>query len=582
MASSSTVYGLESLLGSRFTLLDSIRDAGFLGQGSGNDYGQGVLDNALFFFTTNYEPTNPSAARPYPVKFMWIGSPLGTNDATDTFNIYVADVNPDNFAPGVAPSTNQATSWLVNPRLVLSVAQAKSDVINWFDANYPGGATGGVGNSNTGSNTTYGTLAGGTSAVGNISGVNSIDGQFWPIYDYVDNTVLLYFSFKTPNCNTLSIYCYKLTDTEFSSPATSNEFLGGLYAPGWTPVNPFFSANADVLSSHRFSICSPDPLAVQPRIKGLQNGVFMYSYGVIDGVTPDHGRAVSGSIITDLHTSPLSPGIVTQTQSTSFTNIGEQYFTPDKLGSIFAANAVAAPMPGYACIYNTPMMIDRRYTKSSPPPGYSSSGVYISAMQLRVMYYNPESGIGFGSEPIRMTQTPQVLGTCRAQFTDLPDGKTKIIYANFSWDQYLNLAYEYVRTDVLSPSKQRKIQFTGDGKESNSRVFYTYGKKKMHLRTVIWPVKRGLADSNSLSAIQNTFQIVGAGNADPSNGAPFGMPPYIGSKYFTVSRALGASSGWSNAMPVTEVTIEDLDAYVFVNSLGPGTAAWIEAAVFDE
>jgi hypothetical protein len=57
---------------------------------------------------------------------------------------------------------------------------------------------------------------------------SSIDGQFWPIYDYVDNSILLYFSIKTPNPNTQSIYCYKTTDTEIRSPLTSSQFLGGL------------------------------------------------------------------------------------------------------------------------------------------------------------------------------------------------------------------------------------------------------------------------------------------------------------------------------------------------------------------
>ena len=580
--SSSTIVPLEDLIGTRFTLLDSIRDTSFLGTPGSptTDFGLGITDNPLFFFTTYYEPTSASTPRPYPTKCMWLGSPQGTNDLNDLFGIYVADVVPENFAPGVTPNTGgPSTSWLVNPRLLLSPLQAGTDIVNWFDANYPGGASGGVGSGNSGSNTTYGTLAGGTSAPGNVSrminaAAASLDGQFWPIYDYVDNSVLLYFSVKTGNCNTLSIYCYKIADSEFGTPATSSEFLGGLLVSGWTNIGKTHDAN--LLSSHRFSILSPDPLAVQPRLKGTQNAVFMYSYGTIDGVTADHGRVVVGSIVSDIHTNPLNPRIVKQQQSTVNALIGETYYTPDKLGSIFAANAVDAPTPGYVCIYNTPMQIDRRYAGMTVPPGYSSSGVYISSMQLRVMYYNPESGIGFGSEPLRITQSPSVLGTCRPQFTDLPDGKTKIIYANFSWDQYLNLAYEYLRTDALSPARHKKIRLQPAA--IGNVTCYTYGKRKMLVRATI----RGKNKLNNLSAHQNILQIVGAANADTSNGAPFGMPPYIGSKYVHVTRTLGVSPQSSGNYSVTEFTIEDLDAYTFINQLGIGTAVDLSLYLLDD
>lgn len=573
------ILPLEDLIGTRFTLLDSVRDAGFLsGNNTGQDFGLGILDNPLFVFTSTFTP-NPSSPgtftttpRPYPNKFFWLGSPSGTNDLTDVFNIYVADVNPDQFAPGVSPAPDGGVtdSWLVNPRLVLSFTQAKGDIVTWFDANYPGGASGGVGSSNTGTNSTYGTLASGSSAVGNISGSPSLDGQFWPIYDLVDNTVLLYFSVKTPNVNTLSIYCYKLTDTEFGSPASSSEFLGGLFAPGWVVnLNAIFTQGATLFSSHRFSIVSPDPLTILPRPKGTQNAVFMYCYGAIDGISPDHGRNVTASVVVDIHTNPLSPavavgstgaippGSVAGLQSSL---VGEEYYTPDKLGSIFAANAVDAPTPGYVCIYNTPLQIDRRplsatYTKNSP---------VLSAMQLRVMYYNPSSGMAFGSDPIRMTQTPQILGTCRAQFTDLPDGKTKIIYANFSWDQYLNLAYEYTPNDALSPRKQRQLRVF----ESvvGSAMVYTYGKNKMTVRSVIPPG----AASNSLSANANILQLVGGENFDPENGFNFGAPPFIGSKYIHQENAFGWSSVTNPLSPSTEFVVDELDSYVAVLSIGKG------------
>jgi hypothetical protein len=572
MSGSGSIPPLEDLIGTRFVMLDSIRDSAFLGQGSGNDYGLGITDNPLFFFTSYYVPGNPTQPRLYPIKLFWIGSPAGTNDKTDTFNIYVADVVPENFYPGAPPNTGgPSSSWLVNPRLVLSATQAKSDIINWFDANYPGGASGGVGNGNSGSNTTYGTLAGGNSAVGNVSGMDSLDGQFWPIYDYVDNSVLLYFSIKTPNCNTLSIYCYKTTDTEFTSPLGSSQFLGGLYAPGWTTVFPRFTQNAYLLSSHRFSILSPDPLTVIPRAAGTQNAVFLYSYGVIDGSTPDHGRVVAGSIVYDIHTNPLSPGI-SLTRGTTGTpivssQVGEHFYTPDKLGSIVAANSVDSSTPGYVCVYNSPLEIDRRHTSSIPP-----GTIILSEMALRLLYYNPASGVSFGADALRVTQTPQVLGTCRAQFTDLPDGKTKLIYANFSWDQYLNLGYEYFEPEALSPRRQSKIRLAATGAITSvpSITCYTYSKKRMQVRIIT------RANSSNLSSIVNAIQITGAALDDPNNGFAFGYNPFVGSKYVHQEGLFSAG-----APPITEFNIENLDPYVTISAVGPGKTPFIYVDLVD-
>ena len=558
MSGSGSIPPLEDLIGTRFVMLDSIRDSAFLGQGSGNDYGLGITDNPLFFFTSYYVPGNPTQPRLYPIKLFWIGSPAGTNDKTDTFNIYVADVVPENFYPGAPPNTGgPSSSWLVNPRLVLSPQQAGTDIINWFDANYPGGASGGVGNGNSGSNTTYGTLAGGNSAVGNVSRMKtsdaSLDGQFWPIYDYVDNSVLLYFSIKTPNCNTLSIYCYKTTDTEFTSPLGSSQFLGGLYQGGWNVVDTSFTQNALVLSSHRFSILSPDPLTVLPRSAGTQNAVFLYSYGVLDGLTADHGRSVTGSVVMDIHGSPLNPGISSPPAGLNTNNqIAETYYTPDKLGSIFPANTLDAPSAGYACIYNTPLQIDRRA---------GTHGIVLSAMQFRLMYYHPVAGISFGSDPLRITQTPQVLGTCRAQFTDFPDGKTKIVYANFSWDQYLNLSYEYVPPDLYSPKRQSRIK-TVVHFSNNTLLCYSYGKRKMRVTLH----RDSMKGSNNLTGNLNAVEVVGGTNADPSNGFSLGAKRgFADSKFIHFEQVFSTAS-----TPITEFTLEGLYPYVRFNALGPG------------
>lgn len=562
---------LQPLIGTRFTLLDSIRDAAFLGQGSGEDYGLGVTDNPLFFFTTYYVPGEPTTPRSYPIKLFWIGSPSGDISYSDeAFNIYVADVVPDNFYPGAVPNTGgPSSSWLVNPRLVLSISQAKTDITTWFDANYPGGATNGVGNGNSGSNDTYGTLAGGSSAVGNVTGIGvpGLEGQFWPIYDLVDNSVILYFSVKTPNCNTLSIYAYKDYDSEFSSPLGSSQFLGGCYAPGWTNVNAAFTDDATLLSSHRFSIVSPDPLSVNPRVSGTQNAVFLYSYGVVNGTTSDHGRILNGSVVTDIHNYPLSPGIAL-TEVTSGSPIvsqlvGEHFYTPDKLGSIFAANAVDSATPGYMCVFNAPAQIDRRN-------GTNSTGsVVLSEMILRVAYYDPSSGLAFGNDALLVAQTPEVLGTCRPQVTDLPDGKTKILYANFSWDQYLNCDYAYIEPDALSPRNQSKIRVasTGGNTYANPVTVYTYGKKKMLVRFLQQTA------SNNLENNPSAIQIIGAAMSDTSNGFSFGYNPFVGSKFLHSEGLFSNAAGISNTRPLTEFTVEDLDAYIMIQALGASTAA---------
>jgi len=567
--SNSSIPPLEDLIGTRFLMLDSVRDSAFLGTpgSQSTDLGLGITDNPLFVFTSYYTTgmlPGGTTPRPYPIKLFWLGSPLGTNDLTDEFGIFVGDVVPVNFVPGAPPNTGgPSTSWLVNPRLVLSSAQAKTDITSWFNANYPGGAAAGVGLSNTGTNSTYGTLAGGTSAVGNVAGITPIDGQYWPIYDYVDNSILLYFSVKVPNCNTLSLYCYKQKDSEMSTPLGSSQFLGGLFAPAWTTVDTSSTLGANLLSSHRFSILSPDPLVSNPRGAGTQGAVFVYAYGVLDGVTSDHGGSITGSVVNDLHGHPLAPGLALTTPATSGSPpivaqlSGGNFYPVDKLGTIFTADSVDAPTPGYACIFNAPSQTDRRN-------GSATNKVVISAMDLRVLYYNPATaGISFGAEAIRTSLTPEILGTCRGQFTDLPDGKTKILYANFSWDQYLNLAYEYVRPDALSPKRQSKIRLITSGAGTLPVTqLYTYSKKKMQVRLV------NFGASNDPTDLSKTLMIKveGGENDDTSNGFSFGFPTFLGPQYIHADYSFSFST-LKNQSPssITQFSVDDLDPFVAIS-----------------
>ena len=95
-------------VGGRFILLDPVRDANFLNKPTtdalGNtipDMGLGVVDNGIFVYTSQ---TLNGAPRPYPIKFFWLGSPAGTNDANDNFSIFMADVDESAFKPGAQAS----------------------------------------------------------------------------------------------------------------------------------------------------------------------------------------------------------------------------------------------------------------------------------------------------------------------------------------------------------------------------------------------------------------------------------------------------------------------------------------------
>ena len=494
----------KNVYGARHVLLDSIRDTDFLSQssivnpvankaGSYNDAGLGVVDEFKFVFIGYINPTTGNP-RQYPVKAFWIGSPLGTNDATDTFSIYMADVDSEAFYPGA-----KASEWLLNPRLVLHWLQALNipslaptngwnsslpvgDVISWFDANYPyttTAAVNGVGQETPAGqgNSTYGTLSNNTNitAKGNVQH-NTIDGEVWPVYDLVDNSLLLYFSIKTPNTNTLSIYAYKLPNPEVPSPATSSQFLGGLYSSGWFTQAIGASSSGNLFSSHRFSILSTDPLQTFPAVAGQQSAVMAHSCGQFGGNGPDHGSFLFAGVVTDIHGHPLSPGNTTTSSSVLIDTYG--VYPIDKIGSISACPPTGNLDPGYVITYNTPSARDAR---ASGPAG----AVILSAMQIRECYYNPVGCFAFPRSPLIATTDPIIRGTCRPQVTNYPDGVPKIIYANWFIDNHLQIAYEYVDNNYLSPDRQKRMQVFPTSAVANYVLFYLWGKSKIHLRGLV-------------------------------------------------------------------------------------------------
>ena len=554
--------------GTRYVLLDSSRDSDFLNSASitnpdgSHDGGLGIVDNPLFFYTSATDPKG-GGPRQYPNKFLWIGTPKGTNDATDTFSIYVADVNKTTFYPG-AP----ASAWLVNPRLVLHISQAKKDVINWFDSNYPGGAISGKGIYNSGSNNTYGKLLGSNPAyggvssdVGDVSKMDSLDGQFWPLYDYVDNTVLLYFSIKTPNINTLSIYCYKISDTEFSSPATTSEFLGGIYGTNWRADGVH-----TVTSSHRFSLISPDPLVAAGRTKGQQSAVGFYCFGPADVKTPDHGKYVQGFILSDIHGSPLNWNTPFSISATGGPDVFGMY-NPDKLGSIQAISSGNNHVQGsYACIYNATSDRDIRA---------SSNAVVISAMQIRVCYYQPASAaITFGSQPIISQGQVNAIGHCRPQFTFLPDGLPKVLTAAFTFDGYLDLGYQYFPNDVLLPENQKILGQTYDW-FPNGFFIPTYGKKKVRL-IMNQGVLSGVNSSPDPKNIQTVAQIMEVYSLSSTLPQPYSTFNDLGTLVLNMQNSPFNFAGYPDFGKIVDLWLEQIDApFLLVKPLGSGKGTYV-------
>jgi hypothetical protein len=548
--------------GARFTLLDPVRDAGFLSSGTinnpvspVNDAGLGVVDNGLFVYTSAYLP-GTTTKRSYPVKFFWIGSPAGTNDTNDAFSIYMADVNSDGFYPG-AP----ASAWLVNPRLVLHVTQAGSDIINWFDANYPGGASGGVGSTGTGNNTTYGTLDGDNSNPGNISRMASItagasiDGQFWPVYDLVDNSMILYFSVKTPNQNTLSIYAYKTAANEGmelqQSPLGSSQFLGGLYAPSWSSQFP------GVLSSHRFSILSPDPNVAFPRVAGQQTAIMVHSWGTFGTNGPDHGLYMAGTLVNNIHGTPLAPGTLSSPVGLSPDYMGS--YPVDKFGSIQTCPSVDGVQAGYSVIYNSPSDRDVRGTANGAP-------VVLSAMQLRIAYFNlaVSNGFTFGRDPLYTSYDVNARGACRPQFTSLPDGIPKLLYANFSFDQNLNLGYTYVPGDLLSPARQSSLYYSAGG---GGFTIYLYGKRNMRFSIIT-----GTGPNPNAGNFPNQLQMIFGSQSD-ADSVSFGGGYVSLTKSHIIPHTIWAPNGNGYNPNGAEVVIEELSLpWIILNLIGPNAS----------
>lgn len=541
-------------LGRRYILLDSVRDSGFLSSNTiinpdgSHDGGLGVVDNGIFFYTTKFVPGNPTTPRQYPVKFFWIGSPAGTNDANDTFSIYVADVNRDAFYPGAVASV-----WLVNPRLALHWTQAKTDIINWFDANYPGGASGGVGSTGTGSNSQYGTLDGDNSHPGNVSGMTSIDGQFWPIYDHQDDTILLYFSIKTPNANTKSIYAYKITDTEIGSPANSSEFLGGIVG------NQAISAlgASGVMSSHRFSIISPDPIALNAKATGQQSAIVAHSYGVFDTATPDHGRWMACFQLSDVHRSPINWTQANYLTTRIGLDVGGIY-NVDKLGSIQPVSSGEAHVEApYSILFNSVSSRDIRAKANS---------VVIDAMQIRISYWHAASVSCFhGSRPIIPQGEIENIGHCRPQFTHLPDGLPKVLMNGFGFDQHLQIQYQYVERDEIQPERQPALVYSVDD-IPNPFTFPSYGKKKAKLRLFA----SSILNSGNPQAQSSVAQVATATNLTASQGfyylTAYDIGYLIPLKQVSPYSYSGTKNN-SNLSLILDETFQDLSPYTRIRLL---------------
>jgi len=301
------------------TLLSPIRDAQYLKSlqnptSTAPDAGLGVIDNPFFFVAGHYpgglSPTGAPEDRTY---LLWFGSPAGTTNEKPQFSVFYAKVHPERYVPNAPAST-----WLDPPVLLVSYDQISSDVVNWFDSNYPAGASNGVGNSFTSTtpgviqnpynsnvyflcNSTYGCIFPSSSTnsstptvnPGNVSGTPELK-QLHLVYDPLDDTVLMYFSIITPNwnTNTKSIYVYKfpvsllknnqsinqyavsgLTPTTTSTPPPNDKlyFLGGLtldsvfnqsFTEYWTtplaiPVGATFSAPQFTIAFDYMKLTAP-------------------------------------------------------------------------------------------------------------------------------------------------------------------------------------------------------------------------------------------------------------------------------------------------------------------------------------
>lgn len=342
-------------------LLDPIRDASYL-------HGQIIVDNPVLYNLSQYnDGINPPFTPQENTYLCWFGMPPGTDPLTESFNIYCAKAHPEKYTLGATPE-----QWLEEPFLLLSVQQLQRDVINWFNANYPAGASGGVGNaispsdatgSYTQGNNTYYYLCNSTYGCinslfppGNVTGTPTVK-QMHMVYDPIDNTVLLYVSMVTNNWtpNTKAIYVYKFPisvlqnrrsidsyavngltpqPTSYPPPANGVWFLGGLTLDlfttlglfqYWTVGNSasFMAANqfpAGVLSAPQFTISFDYLKLTAPYGYQLSNGYlpailvavegYMTSIGTNDPPNGyPHGDGIIIALLQDIHQNPANPTV---------------------------------------------------------------------------------------------------------------------------------------------------------------------------------------------------------------------------------------------------------------------------------
>ena len=346
------------------TLLSPIRDSSYLKSlvnptSTAPDAGVGVIDNPFFFVAGHYPGglLTPSAPedRTYLV---WFGSPAGTTNEKPQFSIFYAKVHPDQYKPGAPAST-----WLDPPVLLLSYDQISRDVVNWFDSNYPAGASNGVGNSFSSStpgaiqnpysttvyilcNSTYGCISTQASP-GNVTGTPELK-QLHMVYDPLDDTVLMYSSIMVPNwnTNTKSIYVYKfpvsllksnqsinqysvsgLTPTTTSTPPPNDKpyFLGGLtldtvfsqsFSEYWTtgmPVPATFSAPQFTIAFDYMKLTAPWGYQLSngylPALLVAVEGYMVVNSNYVSGTNAPHGDSILVALLQDIHANPAQPTV---------------------------------------------------------------------------------------------------------------------------------------------------------------------------------------------------------------------------------------------------------------------------------
>ena len=517
-------------------LLSPIRDAQYLKSlqnptSTAPDAGLGVIDNPFFFVAGHYpgglSPTGAPEDRTYLV---WFGSPAGTTNEKPLFSVFYAKVHSERYVPN-AP----AETWLDPPVLLVSYDQISNDVINWFDSNYPAGASNGVGNSFTSTtpgviqnpynsnvyllcNGTYGCIVYSTSTnpalpttnPGNVSGTPELK-QLHLVYDPLDDTVLMYFSIITPNwnTNTKSIYVYKfpvsllknnqsinqyavsgLTPTTTSTPPPNDKpyFLGGLtldsvfnqsFSEYWTaivamPVVATFSAPQFTIAFDYMKLTAPWGYQLSnghlPALLVAVEGYMALNSSYVSGVNAPHGDGILVALLQDIHANPAQPTVFRMPNygngyanaptgyTPAFTHfpaldIHEQGVVIDKFGSILPMQS-EGNLSGYVVPFTTPARPD----------------IKLASMRMRLLFLEPATWLNLfpdGGQPYPWfvaSATKSVIdpiyplmGLCRPYVTLLPDGKPKVVFGGFYYDEYLEGVAVYFDPNVLKPSHHREL-----------------------------------------------------------------------------------------------------------------------------